>query len=112
MNSATLQTLIAMAPPPPGQQPNPTGQMVQMVGMFAIMGVMFYFMLIRPQQKKAKEHAALLSKLKSNDRVLTSSGIIATVVSVKDNTVTLRSGDAKFEVLKSAVTEITDAAAS
>jgi preprotein translocase subunit YajC len=112
MNSALLQTLIAMAPPPAGQQPNPTGQMVQMVGMFAIMGVMFYFMLIRPQQKKAKEHAALLAKLKSNDRVLTSSGIIATVVSVKDNTVTLRSGDAKFEVLKSAITEITDAAAS
>ncbi|HEY6166727.1 MAG TPA: preprotein translocase subunit YajC [Verrucomicrobiae bacterium] len=106
----SFAALLAMAPPPsqPGTQPNPTGSMVQMLGMFAIMGLMFYFLLIRPQQKKAKEHASLLSKLKAGDKIVTSSGLVAVVVTVKDRTVSIRSGDAKLEVLKSAVTEITE----
>ncbi|MBI3881519.1 MAG: preprotein translocase subunit YajC [Verrucomicrobia bacterium] len=106
--------LLALTPPPsqPGQQANPTGQMVQMIGMFAIIGVMFYFMFIRPQQKKAKEQTNLLSKLKSNDKVLTSSGLVGIVVSVKDKTVTIRSGEAKLEVLKSTIAEITEASSS
>jgi preprotein translocase subunit YajC len=84
--------------------------MVQMLGMFAIMGVMFYFLLIRPQQKKAKEQANLLSKLKANDKVLTASGVIGTVITVKDKTVTIRSADSKLEILKSTITEITEVA--
>ena len=108
----SFAALLAMAPPPsaPGTQPNPTGSMVQMLGMFAIMGLMFYFLLIRPQQKKAKDHANLLSKLKAGDKIVTSSGLVAVVVTVKDKTVSIRSGDAKLEVLKSAVTEITEVA--
>ena len=46
--------LIAMAPPPAGQEVNPKAQMMQMIGMFAILGVMFYFLLIRPQSKQRK----------------------------------------------------------
>lgn len=112
MNLHSLAALLAMAPPPsqPGTQPNPTGQMVQMLGMFAIMGLMFYFLLIRPQQKKAKEHQNLLAKLKTGDKVITSAGVIGIVTSVKDKTVTIRSADSKMEVLKSAVTEITEIA--
>jgi preprotein translocase subunit YajC len=69
--------------------------------------VVFYFILIRPQQKRAKaQQAKLLSALKSGDRVVTSSGIIGTVITVKDKTVSLRSADAKFEVTKASVTEI------
>ena len=90
--------------------PNPQGQMIQMIGMFAIMGVMFYFMLIRPQSKKAKEHEELLKSLKPGDKVTTSSGILGVVVSVKDKSVTLRSADTKLEVTKSAVTEVTERA--
>jgi preprotein translocase subunit YajC len=48
--------------------------------------VVFYFLLIRPQQKKAKEHKAMLAALKRGDRVLTSGGIIASVVKVKEGT--------------------------
>jgi preprotein translocase subunit YajC len=112
MNLNSLVSLLAMAPPPsqPGTQANPTGQMVQMLGMFAIMGLMFYFLLIRPQQKKAKEHQNLLAKLKTGDKVITSAGVVGIVTSVKDKTVTLRSADSKMEVLKSAVTEITEIA--
>lgn len=46
--------------------------------------VVFYFLLIRPQQKRQKEHREMLTKLKRGDRVLTAGGIIATVTKVKD----------------------------
>jgi preprotein translocase subunit YajC len=68
--------------------------------------VVFYFILIRPQQTRAKQQAKMLSALKSGDRVVTGSGIIATVITVKDKTVMLRSADSKFEVTKASVTEI------
>ena len=51
--------------------------------------VIFYFLLIRPQQKKAKEHQEMLSRLKKNDEVMTSGGIYGKVVTLADNVVTL-----------------------
>ncbi len=93
-----------------GTVPDPRGQMIQMVGMFAIMGVMFYFMLIRPQSKKAKEHEELLKSLKPGDKILTVGGIIGVVVGVKEKNVTIRSADTKLDVTKSSVTEVTERA--
>lgn len=103
-----LNALLAFGPPPTpsGTQPNPTAQLVQTLGMFVLLGVIFYFMLIRPQRTRAKQQEQLLSNLKSGDRIVTSSGIVGIVISVKDKTVTLRSADAKLEVLKTAVSEI------
>jgi preprotein translocase subunit YajC len=66
----------------------------------------FYFILIRPQQLRAKQQAKLIANLKSGDKVVTSSGIIGVVTSVKERTVSLRSADAKMEVTKASVTEI------
>ena len=74
--------------------------------------VVFYFILIRPQQKRAKELAKLVSSIKSGDKVVTASGIIGTVISVKDTTVSLRSADAKMEVTKSSVTQILESSTS
>ncbi len=68
--------------------------------------VVFYFILIRPQQKRAKALAKLVSSIKAGDKVVTASGIIGVVTSVKDKTVAIRSGDAKMEVTKASVTEI------
>ena len=68
--------------------------------------VIMYFMMIRPQQKRAKQQALLLKSLKSGDKVVTAGGIIGVVITVKDNTVSLRSADAKLEVTKASVTEI------
>jgi len=68
--------------------------------------VVFYFILIRPQQKRTKELAKLVSSVKSGDKIITASGIIGTVITVKDKTVSLRSADAKMEVTKASVTEI------
>ena len=106
MNLNALNLLLADGPT--GTVPNPQGQMIQMVGMFAIMGVMFYFMLIRPQSKKAKEHEELLKSLKPGDKILTVGGIIGVVVGVKEKNVTIRSADTKLEVTKSSVTEVTE----
>lgn len=111
MNLNGLIVLLAFAPQPqPGTQPNPTAQMLQMLGTFAILGVMFYFVLIRPQQKKAKEHAELLKALRPGDKVVTNGGILGIVVSVKEKSVAIRSADTKLEVLKSAVSEISEKA--
>ena len=73
---------------------------------FALMGVILYFLMIRPQTKKAKEQAAMLKTIKPGDRVGTSSGIVGVVVSVKDKTVAIRSAESKLEVYKSAITDI------
>ena len=51
--------------------------------------LIFYFLLIRPQQKRAKEHREMLEKLKKNDEVMTSGGIYGKVVALADNVVTL-----------------------
>jgi preprotein translocase subunit YajC len=68
--------------------------------------VVFYFILIRPQQKRAKDLAKLVSSVKSGDKIITASGIIGTVITVKDKTVSIRSADAKMEITKASVTEI------
>jgi preprotein translocase subunit YajC len=104
-----LNALLALAPAPQsGTQPDPKGQMIQMIGMFAIMGFIFYFLLIRPQQKKAKDQANLLKSLKSGDRVITASGLVAIVITVKEKTVTLKSADSKLEVTKASITDIVE----
>lgn len=54
-----------------------------------LMFVIFYFLLIRPQQKKAKEHRELITNLKKGDRIITSGGLYGTVTGLDDNTLTL-----------------------
>ena len=61
------------------------GALVPLVLMFVI----FYFLLIRPQQKKAKAHRELLSQLKKGDRVITSGGLYGTITGVKDGVLTI-----------------------
>lgn len=105
MDLSKLNALLAFAPPAqPGHEAQPAW--VGMVPLILLI-VVFYFILIRPQQKKAKEHAQLLKTIKPGDRVLTSGGIVGVVITVKDKTLSMRSGDSKFEIAKSAVTEIT-----
>jgi len=75
----------------PGGAAGPAGgmaafqQVIPLVFMFAI----FYFLLIRPQQKKAKEHKALLEAIKKGDNVITAGGVHGKVNSVDDGIVTL-----------------------
>jgi preprotein translocase subunit YajC len=56
---------------------------------FILIFVIMYFMVIRPQQKKAKEHREILAKLKKNDEVMTSGGIYGKVIDLKETVVTI-----------------------
>jgi preprotein translocase subunit YajC len=107
MHWITLPALLAQQTP---QQQKPQAQLLGPVGMFLIMGFMLYFLILRPQHKKAKDQEVLLKALKPGDKVVTSGGICGVVVSIKDKTVTLRSADAKLEVLKGTVAELVEKA--
>jgi preprotein translocase subunit YajC len=95
---------LGMQPQPGQPQPPVWHSLVPLV----LLVVVFYFALIRPQQKKQKDHAALLKAVKAGDKIVTSGGILAVVVTVKEKTLTVRSADAKFEITKSAIAEITE----
>jgi preprotein translocase subunit YajC len=75
---------------------------IMMVAMFAI----FYFLLIRPQSKKAKEHQNMLSALKKGDEVVTGGGIVGRISGITDKIVTLEiSEKVRVRVLKAQVVD-------
>lgn len=101
-----MTPLLAMGAPA-GQGQNTAPVWMQLFPFVLLIGV-FFLVVILPQQKRDRAHRELLKTLKSGDKVVTSSGLCGTVVSVGDTRVTLRSEDSKVEVLKSAVSEITE----
>jgi preprotein translocase subunit YajC len=107
MHMNCLNVLLADAATPAGA---PQSNILMQLAPMVLLVVVFYFILIRPQQVRAKQLSKLLATLKAGDRVMTSSGIVGVVITVKDKavppSVSLRSADAKFEVTKSSVTEI------
>ncbi len=83
-----INVAYAMAPGQAGGQAG-FASFIPLVLMFVI----FYFLLIRPQQKKAKEHQAMIGNLKKGDKVVTSGGIHGTVTKVDDSVVTMEIAD-------------------
>ncbi len=78
-----------------------------MFGWLALMILIFYFILIRPQQRREKERRALLSAVKSGDKVLFGGGLIGTVTNVSDKTFTIKVADkVKVDVVRGAVTQV------
>lgn len=105
MELSTMTAVLGLFPPSGDGSSPPAWTSLPMI---LIMVFVFYFILIRPQQKKAREHDVLVKTLRSGDKVLTSGGICGTVVGIKEKTVSIRSADAKIEVLKSSVSDITE----
>lgn len=69
----------------------------------------FYFLVIRPQSKKQKEHDTMLQELKKGDRVLTAGGFYGRVFAIKDDLVVLTvSENVKLEMAKSAITRVVE----
>lgn len=96
---------LAQQAPAPGGAPQP--DLIQTLLPFLFMGVIFYFLLIRPQQKRSKQHQQLMSSLKTGDRVVTSSGIHGLIANVKETTFLLKVADnVKIEIDKSAVSGV------
>ncbi|HWU81249.1 MAG TPA: preprotein translocase subunit YajC [Caulobacter sp.] len=72
-----------------------------------LMVVLFYFMLIRPQQKRAKEHQAMLGNLKRGDSVVLSSGVLGKIVRVEDKEVGVEIAQGvTVKVMKGMITEV------
>ena len=112
MGISAIHSLLALTPPAPNASPEDAKRaMLMQVGMIVFMLVIFWVLLIRPQQKKAREQSDLLKSLKSGDKVVTSSGIIGVVTSVRDDAVTVRSADTKLEFQKGSISQILERAA-
>jgi preprotein translocase subunit YajC len=100
--SASLSMLLLT---PSGQGGPGLGAFVIQIALFI---AIFYFLLIRPQRRQQQQHKQLLASLQRGDQVVTSSGIVGEVVHIKDDQVTVRSGEAKFVMLRSGIASITN----
>jgi preprotein translocase subunit YajC len=78
---------------------------ILLIQVAAIFGI-FYFLIIRPQRRQREQHAKLLAALQKGDQVVTSGGIIGEVVHIKENEVTIRSGEAKLVILRSNIATV------
>jgi preprotein translocase subunit YajC len=103
MNLAPALDLALAGAGPPGGQGGP-GPLVTQLLFFAAIFAIFYFLLIRPQQRQKRERERLLGALKRGDRVVTTSGLHGTITGLTDQTVTLRVADqVKLEFDRSAI---------
>ena len=103
MNLAHAADLAYAASGPPGSSGGPAA-FVQPLILFGAMFAIFYFIVLRPQQRQKAERERMLSAIKKGDKVVTSSGMHATVVGLNEHTVVLRVADqVKLEFDRSAI---------
>ena len=110
-------TMVVLAQEAPAQNPDPVADLLRGPWiMFGLLGLMFWFMILRPQNRKRREHEAELKKLKVHDRVVTAGGILGTVVeaTADSDELTIRIDEAnntRMRILRSAISrKVTDAA--
>ena len=83
---------------------SPQPNWMSMITLFAPMFVVMYFFIIRPQQKKAKEHQALVDQLKQGDDVITNAGILGRITGVTEKVLTVEIAEGvRIKVLKNQV---------
>ena len=105
MNNFVLPLLMG-AQQVSGEAPGP-GSFITSIIPFAAIILIFYFLIIRPQNKKRKDTEKMLSALKKGDKIVTIGGIHGTVQSVKETTVIIKVDDnVKLEFLRSAVSTV------
>ncbi|MBD3271896.1 MAG: preprotein translocase subunit YajC, partial [Elusimicrobia bacterium] len=81
----------------------PQGGLMNLFPLIVIFGI-FYFLLIRPQQKRAKEHQNMINQLNRGDRVVTSGGIYGVITALRGKVIELKIADnVKIQVLKSSI---------
>jgi len=103
MTTTSLQTILAMAGGAGQKQQSP----MMLIGWLVIMVGLFYFMMIRPQQRKEKDRKQLISNIKSGDRVIFGGGLVGIVANVKERLFVIKIADnMKVEVIKGAVTRV------
>ena len=99
--------IIAMGAPPEG---GGSGSIIAQFGFLIPLFLIMYLMIIRPQQKRQKEHKKMLGELKKGDRVVTSGGMFGDIFAFneKRDSVVLKVGEAKMEFLKSSIASKVD----
>lgn len=98
-----LPVALAFAEDAPAAAPGASGLMS--IAPLIILFVIFYFLLIRPQQKRAKEHKQMLSAIQKGDNVITAGGLHGRVTSVNEDSITVEIADnVKVKISKDAVT--------
>jgi preprotein translocase subunit YajC len=105
MNVVDLLLLAQAASPAPEGTPQPSFLVSIMPLIFVF--VIFYFLLIRPQQRRQKAHEKLVASVKTGDKVVTSSGIHGIVANVKEKTILVKVADnVKIEFERSSVASV------
>jgi len=98
--TGTFLMVLAQAPAP-APAPSVGDQFAQMLPMFVLIVVIFYFVIYRPQKQQREKHQALISQLKKGDKVVTTGGIWGTVTNVGKETVTVQVAEnAKIKVAR------------
>ena len=82
-----------------------TGMSLFFIQMLAIVAI-FYFLIIRPKMQQEKKHKARLESIKPRDEVVTAGGIVGEVVHLKDDRVTLKSGESRLIVQKERIASV------
>jgi preprotein translocase subunit YajC len=100
----TAHGLSALLFAPSGQ--NTGGGLAVFVVQIGLLIAIFYFMFFRPQRRQQERHRQLLGSLQRGDRVVTSGGIVGEIVHLKDDEVTLKSGEARFVVLRANIANV------
>ena len=104
-----LGFLAMMGAPAGGAQGAAPQSSMFMFVWLGLMVALFYFMLIRPQKRREKERQALLSAVKTGDRVLFAGGFLGTVANVKEKTLVVKIADGvKVEIVRGAVSQVLD----
>jgi preprotein translocase subunit YajC len=86
---------------------NDPNALIQMIGLPLALLVLFYFLMIRPQQKRMKDHQTMLGALKRGDQVVLSSGVIGKIVRVEDKEVGLEiATGVTVKVIKSMISDV------
>ena len=100
---------LAFAQTAEGAAPNASSNIFMSLMPVALIFIIFYFLLIRPQKKLQQEHAKMLENLEKNDEVITSSGIYGTIINVEkqNDVVTIRIDDnTKIKIQKSSIARL------
>jgi preprotein translocase subunit YajC len=98
---------LVLAQEPPASPAPSGGAFLTSLLPFILIFVLFYVLLILPQQRRQKKHRAMLETLKKGDRVVTSSGILGTVMNIAKDTITLQVADnVKIRILRDAISEM------